>query len=447
MSRGHSNSNSPTRDSTARHRRSESMGSMRSQVVEAVPLSSFLLAVSCVDKSVFGVTQLGTMTLPGKQLTSVPLKVLEHRCALFSPAAVGRQPRELTLETVFVPPGEDVAHAEQELSTIGKRMRLQEKRDMDKSRSTGSAGRKRDGRGYSVAFKESANPKRSSLDNVGEREVKVLSLAPRNSAAGAASVSINPAAVTSDITVKVARDQLSIPVVDTDTPERISMSIRAGGATVVVYLNSSATSPRAGSAEGLPQQDVVVTLTSASVRQIEACVEVDVVRGKFALTLDAATVQLVDKSLLKQTEAPSASRGTGWANEANTCHPQLIMMGPVGMEVASTRYVRAHENAGQTANGQNSRTLVTPVSREAAIAPTASTPSSTQRQVPSHQGGRLMNKHDTAGDGRNQPFWDSWASWPMGDWRGRVRLGAYTAELGKCQEGHGLKEVKNRTQP
>lgn len=45
------------------------------QIAEAVPLSSFLLAVSCIDKSVFGVTQLGSMTLPGKQLTAVPLKV------------------------------------------------------------------------------------------------------------------------------------------------------------------------------------------------------------------------------------------------------------------------------------------------------------------------------------------------------------------------------------
>ena len=44
-------------------------------MTEAVPLSSFLLAVSCIDKSVFGVTQLGSMTLPGKQLTAVPLKV------------------------------------------------------------------------------------------------------------------------------------------------------------------------------------------------------------------------------------------------------------------------------------------------------------------------------------------------------------------------------------
>lgn len=34
-------------------------------------------------------------------------KVLEHRCALFSPAAVDQQPLELTLETIFVPPGED----------------------------------------------------------------------------------------------------------------------------------------------------------------------------------------------------------------------------------------------------------------------------------------------------------------------------------------------------
>lgn len=34
-------------------------------------------------------------------------QVLEHRCALFSPAASRRRPCELTLETIFVPPGED----------------------------------------------------------------------------------------------------------------------------------------------------------------------------------------------------------------------------------------------------------------------------------------------------------------------------------------------------
>ena len=53
-------------------------------MAEAVPLSSFLLAVSCMDKSVFGVTQLGSMTLPGKQLTAVPLKVcMRSMCALY----------------------------------------------------------------------------------------------------------------------------------------------------------------------------------------------------------------------------------------------------------------------------------------------------------------------------------------------------------------------------
>lgn len=58
------------------------------------------------------------------------------------------------------------------------------------------------------------------------------------------------------------------------------MSVRTGGVTVVVYLNSSAALPRAGPVEGLPQQDVGVTLTETSVRQIEACVELDVVGGK-----------------------------------------------------------------------------------------------------------------------------------------------------------------------
>lgn len=66
-----------------------------------------------------------------------------------------------------------VAHAEQELSAIGRRMHLQEKRDMSKSLSKPSVGRIRDGRGNSAAVKASAKPKRSSLDNVGEREVKV----------------------------------------------------------------------------------------------------------------------------------------------------------------------------------------------------------------------------------------------------------------------------------
>lgn len=80
--------------------------------------------------------------------------------------------------------------------------------------------------------------------------------------------------------VKVAQDQRSIPVVDTDTPERLSVSIRASGVTIVVYLNSSGALPRADTVEGLPLQDVVVTVTETSVRQIEACVEVNVVSGK-----------------------------------------------------------------------------------------------------------------------------------------------------------------------
>lgn len=39
------------------------------------PRSSFLLSVSCVDKGVFGDNDLGSVTLPSKELTAVPLKV------------------------------------------------------------------------------------------------------------------------------------------------------------------------------------------------------------------------------------------------------------------------------------------------------------------------------------------------------------------------------------
>lgn len=70
---------------------------------------------------------------------------------------------------------------------------------------------------------------------------------------------------------------------------------------------------------------------------------------QFSLALEAATVQLVDKSLLQQTQAPSALRGIGWANDPNTCRPQVMMLGPVVVEVASTRYVRANEDVGQRA--------------------------------------------------------------------------------------------------
>lgn len=44
---------------------------------------------------------------------------MEHRCALFSPAAVGQQPRELTLQTVFVPPGEDGERHDMILVVLG----------------------------------------------------------------------------------------------------------------------------------------------------------------------------------------------------------------------------------------------------------------------------------------------------------------------------------------
>lgn len=78
---------------------------------------------------------------------------------------------------------------------------------------------------------------------------------------------------------KARRVQRSIPVVDTHTPGTVEMSMRAAGVTVVTYLVSSASLVREGCRRGSSQQDVVVTLTEASARQIEACAKIDTVRG------------------------------------------------------------------------------------------------------------------------------------------------------------------------
>lgn len=72
---------------------------------------------------------------------------------------------------VLDPPA--VALAEQELSAIGKRRRLQEKLDTATSKPKSSFGRIKPARGSPAALDASAKPARTSLDNVGEREVKV----------------------------------------------------------------------------------------------------------------------------------------------------------------------------------------------------------------------------------------------------------------------------------
>lgn len=61
------------------------------------------------------------------------------------------------------------------------------------------------------------------------------------------------------------------------------------------------------------------------------------------------------------------------------------------------------------------------------------------RQSTIYTGGRV-NTYNTA-DGRDRQFWDALGSWPMWDWRGRLKIGAYTAELGKFHDSPGLEEV------
>ncbi|CAM9710976.1 unnamed protein product [Pylaiella littoralis] len=438
--RGHS-SVSPVKTFGDGHRRTDNIDSTRSQVVEAVPRSSFLLAVSCADKSVFGVTQLGTMTLPGKQLTSVPLKVLEHRCALFSPAAVGRQPRELTIETIFVPPGENVAHAEQELSAIGKRKSLQDKLDMSKPQArtmSKSSSAKNVDQASSLARDTFTKPLRTSFDNVGEREVKVLLLVPTNgSAAGGSSATRDQMHATSSDESRAASNQRSIPTVDTDTPRKVVMSIRAAGVTVATYLNSSAALVRAGRGGGSLQQEVqdtVMTLFDTSAREIEICSEMDVNRGKFFLAVKAATIQLLDKSLLQAastatslSSSPIDSAGGGQRRDDDAPRPQLMMVGPVGIEVASARRV-----ASRPSNGN---------SRPGASLGFPSTPASPMPHSQSSGLDRGRASNDDTRGGRDRRFWDAWGLWSMWDWRGRLKIGAYTAELGKCQELPRLEEV------
>lgn len=274
-----------------------------------------------------------------------------------------------------------MALAEQELSAIGKRRRLQEKLDMATSKPKSSFRRNKPARGSPAALNASAKPQRTSLDNVGEREVKVQYESKRHVwptinytgcviseyalFTGGPVVSVHfknlgfsfmaepttlytmPEAVCSSPKVKdrvekrfvqLPRDideacragkplvphstrrlhlrshhrqvlslvagsadsssgraneepaapgtedkarsvQRSIPIVDTHTPGTVEISMRAAGVTVVTYLVSSASLAREEGGRGSSQQDVVVTLTEASARQIEACAMMDIVRG------------------------------------------------------------------------------------------------------------------------------------------------------------------------
>lgn len=75
---------------------------------------------------------------------------------------------------------------------------------------------------------------------------------------------------------------------------------------------------------------------------------------QFAAALEAATIQLLDKSLLRaaRTKAGSPSPAEPQEeDEGNALHPQLMMVGPVGVAIASTRYVRVYEHVPLWSNG------------------------------------------------------------------------------------------------
>ncbi|CAN0227648.1 unnamed protein product, partial [Discosporangium mesarthrocarpum] len=110
------------------------------------PHSSFLLMVSCEDRGNFSTVPLGTATLPSKDLTKHADEVVEHTCVLFAPPTRGsfpfmarthgtpttggmgdEQPKELTLQTLFVPPGHDVARGEQKLNALRVLQRARER--------------------------------------------------------------------------------------------------------------------------------------------------------------------------------------------------------------------------------------------------------------------------------------------------------------------------------
>lgn len=70
---------------------------------------------------------------------------------------------------------------------------------------------------------------------------------------------------------------------------------------------------------------------------------------QFALALEAATVQLLDKSLLQVASASAAAASTSPVRAKRgqnaAPRPQLLMVGPVGVEVASMRFARKETEA------------------------------------------------------------------------------------------------------
>lgn len=101
---------------------------------------------------------------------------------------------------------------------------------------------------------------------------------------------------------------------------------------------------------------------------------------QFAVALEAATIQLLDKSLLRAapTKAGSPLPTEPEDEEANAPHPQLMMVGPVGVAIASTRYVRVYEHVSPWSNGDDPRMGAPP---EAHTTPKPPAPGSQVRRL------------------------------------------------------------------
>lgn len=95
---------------------------------------------------------------------------------------------------------------------------------------------------------------------------------------------------------------------------------------------------------------------------------------QFFLAVEAATVQLLDKSLFQaaSTATPSSSASTspggGQRRDNYAARPQLMMVGPVGVVVASTRHAASGPGDGNSGLGashgfRHPSTPTSPISR------------------------------------------------------------------------------------
>lgn len=119
---------------------------------------------------------------------------------------------------------------------------------------------------------------------------QVLSLEPAEGASvvGGSGNTGDQGASTAGDGANVSTSQRSIPIVETERPGKVAMSMRAAGMTVVTYISrgeGKANGQGEGKAKGEAEQDtsmqdLVVTLSETSAREIEACSEIDTVRGK-----------------------------------------------------------------------------------------------------------------------------------------------------------------------